>query len=235
MFNTVKVSTASTLSTLSSVNVLFLVLIGIPWMPCVSHAKAIEAPIENMALAIAPSEATAVLAGGCFWGVQAVFQHVKGVTKVVAGYAGGSLKNANYAAVSSGTTGHAEAVKITFDPSQIGYGQLLQVYFSVAHDPSELNRQGPDQGTQYRSSIFYVNAEQQRVVQLYITQLERQGAFHHPIVTSSVPLQDFYVAEAYHQNYFNEHPDSAYIIYNDAPKLVDLQQSYPELYQRSSL
>ncbi|AXF86119.1 Peptide methionine sulfoxide reductase MsrA 3 [Ephemeroptericola cinctiostellae] len=220
---------------LNTLKVLLLILISTPLMPCVSHAKTIEAPIENMALAVTPSQATAVLAGGCFWGVQAVFQHVKGVTNVVAGYAGGSLERANYTAVSSGTTGHAEAVKITFDPSQISYGQLLQVYFSVAHDPTELNRQGPDQGTQYRSSVFYTNAEQQRVAQLYITQLERQGAFHRPIVTTNVPLQDFYVAESDHQNYFNKHPDSAYIIYNDAPKLVDLQQSYPELYQRTSI
>lgn len=133
---------------LNTLKVSFLALIGIPLMSSVSHAKAIAAPIEGMALAVSPSQATAVLAGGCFWGVQAVFQHVKGVTEVVSGYAGGSFDGANYNAVSSGTTGHAEAVKITFDPSQISYGQLLQVYFSVAHDPTELNRQGPDHGTQ---------------------------------------------------------------------------------------
>ena len=220
---------------LNTLKVSFLALIGIPLMSSVSHAKAIAAPIEGMALAVSPSQATAVLAGGCFWGVQAVFQHVKGVTEVVSGYAGGSLDGANYNAVSSGTTGHAEAVKITFDPSQISYGQLLQVYFSVAHDPTELNRQGPDHGTQYRSSVFYGNAEQQRVAQLYIAQLDRQGDFQRPIVTQNVPLQRFYAAEKYHQNYFNEHPDSAYIKYYDAPKLVDLQKSYPALYRSSSI
>ena len=173
---------------------------------------------------------TAVIAGGCFWGIQAVFQHVKGVTDATSGYSGGDVKSPAYELVSTGNTGHAESVKITYDPSQITYGQLLRLFFSVAHDPTELNRQGPDEGTQYRSAIFYGNDEQKRIAEAYIAQLNSAKIFRRAIVTQVVPLKAFYPAEAYHQNYATLHPDSPYIIYNDAPKVAHLRQQYPELY-----
>lgn len=174
----------------------------------------------------------AVLAGGCFWGVDAVFKHVKGVTSVVSGYSGGSAASAQYETVSSGTTGHAESVKITYDPAKVSYGQLLQVFFTVAHDPTELNRQGPDEGTQYRSAIFYADAGQKQVAQAYIAQLDKARAFRRPIVTQVVPLKAFYPAEGYHQNFLALHPDHPYIVINDLPKLGALQRSFPTLYQR---
>ncbi len=184
----------------------------------------------------ARGQRTAVLAGGCFWGVQAVFQHVKGVTSAISGYAGGSASTAEYETVSSGSTGHAESVKITYDPSQVSYGELLRVFFSVAHDPTQLNRQGPDEGTQYRSAIFYSNDEQKRIAEAYIAQLEQARAFPHRIVTQVTPLQAFYPAEAYHQDYAARHPDSPYIAFNDLPKLDHLRELFPSLYkaQRSS-
>jgi peptide-methionine (S)-S-oxide reductase len=188
---------------------------------------AVDAPLASM-----PSKQTAVLAGGCFWGIQAVFQHVKGVKEVTSGYSGGSVASPNYEEVSSGDTGHAESVKITFDPSQISYGQLLKVFFSVAHDPTELNRQGPDTGTQYRSAIFYSNEEQQRIAQAYIAQLEQAKLFPAPIVTQVVPLKAFYIAEAYHQNYATLHPDNPYIAINDAPKVEHLRLQLPDLYKK---
>jgi peptide-methionine (S)-S-oxide reductase len=176
-----------------------------------------------------PGTATAVLAGGCFWGVEAVFEHLKGVSNVVSGFAGGSQAAAHYDIVSSGTTKHAESVQITYDPSQISYGQLLQVFFSVAHDPTQLNRQGPDEGTQYRSAIFYMNDEQKKVAEAYIQQLTQAKAFSHKIVTQVVPLPGFYAAEGYHQHFLDRNPTYPYIVYNDIPKLVQLHKQFPEL------
>jgi len=172
----------------------------------------------------------AVLAGGCFWGIQAVFQHVKGVKSAISGYAGGAADKAEYELVSTGETGHAESVKITYDPSLVTYGQLLRVFFSVAHDPTQLNKQGPDVGTQYRSAIFYGSEEQKRIAEAYIAQLAKAGIFAHPIVTQVAPLKAFYPAEAYHQDYAARHPNDPYIAYNDAPKVAQLRQQFPDLY-----
>jgi peptide-methionine (S)-S-oxide reductase len=172
---------------------------------------------------------TVVLAGGCFWGVQAVFSALKGVTSAVSGYAGGSKANAHYEIVSTGTTGHAESVQVTFDPSQISFGQLLKVYFSVAHDPTELNRQGPDQGTQYRSEIFYTTDEQKKIAEAYIQQLDAAKVFHKPIVTKVAQLQAFYRAEDYHQDYVAHNPHQPYVAYNDLPKLTNLRAEFPEM------
>ncbi len=174
---------------------------------------------------------TAVFAGGCFWGVDAVFKHVKGVAEVESGYAGGKAATATYEKVTSGTTGHAEAVRVKFNPAQVSYQQLLQVFFSVAHDPTQLNRQGPDVGTQYRSAIFFTDSEQQKMSQGYIKQLTDARSFPRPIVTQVVPLQEFYPAEAYHQNYLALHPDQPYIVYHDMPKLENLRKQFPGLYQ----
>ncbi len=177
------------------------------------------------------AEQTAVFAGGCFWGVDAVFKHVKGVTNVESGYAGGNAATAHYEMVSSGTTGHAESVRVRFDPARVSYQQLLQVFFNVSHDPTQLNRQGPDSGSQYRSAIFYVDAEQQKIAQDYIRQLDAAHTFSAPIVTQVVPLQQFYPAEAYHQNYLELHPYQPYIVFNDMPKLEQLRKQFPGLYQ----
>ena len=174
---------------------------------------------------------TAVVAGGCFWGVQGVFQHVKGVTSATSGYAGGAATTARYEDVGSGTTGHAESVQITFDPKQISYGQLLRVYFSVAHDPTQLNRQGPDSGTQYRSAIFPANEAQRQVATAYITQLQNSGAFSRPIVTAVEPGKTFYAAEAYHQDFLTLNPTYPYIVINDLPKVDHLKQMFPDLYR----
>ena len=179
----------------------------------------------------APAEQTAVFAGGCFWGVDAVFKHVKGVLNVESGYAGGNAASAHYEIVSEGNTGHAESVRVRFDPARISYQQLLQVFFSVAHDPTELNRQGPDSGTQYRSAIFYTSAEQQKIAQNYIRQLTSAHKFSAPIVTQVVPLPQFYPAEDYHQNYLALHPYQPYIVFNDMPKVGQLQKQFPALYQ----
>lgn len=175
---------------------------------------------------------TAVLAGGCFWGVEGVFEHVKGVKEAVAGFAGGEKSTAHYDMVSEGNTGHAESVKITFDPTQISYGQILKVYFSVAHNPTEKNFQGPDHGTQYRSAIFYANDEQKKVAESYIRQLEEAKIYGRPIVTQVVPLKGFYAAESYHQHYMQNNPTSPYIMYNDMPKLTALKKEFPELCRR---
>lgn len=172
---------------------------------------------------------TVVLAGGCFWGVQAVFSEIKGVTSAISGYAGGSKANAHYEIVSTGTTGHAESVQVTFDPSQVTFGQLLKIYFSVAHDPTELNRQGPDTGTQYRSEIFYASDEQKHIAEAYIQQLTAAKTFHGPIVTKVAPLQAFYAAEDYHQNYVAHNPHQPYVAYNDLPKLTNLRAEFPEM------
>jgi peptide-methionine (S)-S-oxide reductase len=177
----------------------------------------------------AEGKQTAVLAGGCFWGVDAVFKHVKGVKSVVAGYSGGSAATAKYEVVSAGGTGHAESVKITYDPSKISYADLLRIFFSVAHDPTELNRQGPDSGTQYRSVIFYSNEDQKQIALAYIEQLDKARVFRKPIVTQVVPFQAFYPAEAYHQNFLALHPDNPYIVNNDLPKLRKLPKQFPTL------
>ena len=176
-----------------------------------------------------PTTHTAVLAGGCFWGVEAVFERLKGVTDVVSGYAGGQQSTAHYEMVGTGRTGHAESVQITYDPSQISYGKLLQVFFSVAHDPTQLNRQGPDQGTQYRSAIFYSSDEQKHVAEAYIQQLNEAKIFKRPIVTQVTPLQRFYAAEDYHQDYIAHNPGNPYVVYNDLPKLAELNKKYPDL------
>ena len=178
----------------------------------------------------APGEETVVFAGGCFWGVQAVFQRIRGVTKAVSGYAGGSAGTARYELVSRGTTGHAESVEVTWDPARVSYAQLLQVFFTVAHDPTELNRQGPDVGTQYRSAIFFTTPAQKTVAQAYIDQLAAAKKFPRAIVTQVVPLAGFYRAEDYHQDYFNRHPDEPYIVYNDWPKVDSLRKAFPSLY-----
>jgi peptide-methionine (S)-S-oxide reductase len=173
---------------------------------------------------------TAVLAGGCFWGVQGVFEHVRGVQKVMAGYAGGDKSTAQYETVSSGGTGHAESVKITFDPAAISFGQILQIAFSVVHDPTQLNRQGPDVGTQYRSAIFYADEDQRRVAQAYIAQLDQAHSFARPIVTRVEPLKGFYAAEDYHQDYLIHNPTNPYIALYDIPKVENFKRTFPELY-----
>ena len=194
-------------------------------------ATAIPDPAVDAPLATAKGQQTVVLAGGCFWGVEAVFEHVKGVTDVKSGYAGGSAETAQYETVSTGQTGHAESVSITYDPSQISYGQLLKVFFAVAHDPTELNRQGPDTGTQYRSAIFYSTEEQKRIARAYIDQLNKAKVFSRPIVTQVTPLKSFNEAEEYHQNYLEHHPDQPYIIINDIPKVENLRKQLPGLYK----
>ena len=215
-----------------------------PWLPlgvtvfmlsasscrAASAAVTIPDPAVDVPLAAASGQRVAVFAGGCFWGIQAVFEHVKGVISATSGYSGGSVANPDYERVSSGTTGHAESVRIVFDPSQITYGRLLKVFFAVAHDPTELDRQGPDVGTQYRSAIFYTNAGQRRVAEAYIAQLDAAHVFDRPIVTQVVPFKAFYDAEAYHQDFADRHPDNAYIVINDAPKVANLKRELPELY-----
>ena len=196
-----------------------------------SHAAApLPDPRIDAPLAKIKGTQTAVFAGGCFWGVEGVFEHVKGVSQVVSGYAGGSVDKPSYEQVSSGTTGHAESVRISYDPSRISYGQLLKVFFSVAHDPTELNRQGPDTGTQYRSAIFFANDEQKRVAEAYIAQLQAAHTFPRPIVTQVAPLKAFYAAEAYHQHYLELNPNQPYIVINDLPKIANLKRQFPALY-----
>ena len=197
-----------------------------------ANAKAaFPKPAVDAPLASSKSEETAVVAGGCFWGIQAVFQHLKGVTSSISGYSGGAARTAHYGDVSTGETGHAESVKIVFDPSQISYGQILMIFFSVGHNPTELNRQGPDYGTQYRSSIFYLNDGQKKIAEAYIAQLNAAKIYSQPIVTQVVPLEAFYAAEDYHQNYLKHHSYEPYIMINDLPKLTSLENQYPELYR----
>jgi peptide-methionine (S)-S-oxide reductase len=193
-------------------------------------AVALPPPALDIPASSVTGPQTAVFAGGCFWGVEAVFRHVKGVSSAVSGYAGGAAKTADYESVSSGTTGHAESVKVTYDPAQVSYGQLLTVFFSVAHDPTQLNRQGPDHGTQYRSAIFTTSDEQKRVARAYVTQLDKANAFGRPVVTEIVALPAFYPAEAYHQNYLALHPTQPYIVFNDLPKLANFKAQFPGLY-----
>lgn len=203
-------------------------------LPLAANAaeEAVEIPPPALDAAGAESGmAKAILAGGCFWGVQAVFQHTEGVVNAVSGYAGGGLASPSYGQVSSGLTGHAESVEITYDPSVISYGKLLQIFFSVAHDPTQLNRQGPDVGTHYRSAIFTVTDEQKDVAAAYIAQLDAAGVYPKPIVTELSPLADFYPAEDYHQDYATLHPDQPYIYWNDLPKIANLKAMFPEVWR----
>jgi len=202
------------------------------WKNSASAAVKIPEPAVDDPLATAKGQETIVLSGGCFWGIQAVFEHVKGVTKATAGYSGGAANTAHYEIVSEGDTGHAESVQVIYDPSQISVGQLLKVFFSVAHDPTELNRQGPDDGTQYRSVIWYTTPGQQKIADAYIHQLDAAKVFHRPIVTQLVPLKAFYPAEAYHQDYAVKHPDEPYIMINDLPKVDNLKKQCPDLYHK---
>jgi peptide-methionine (S)-S-oxide reductase len=213
--------------------VFFVAALAIVGTPACSTAKGRIPPFAGDSKSDAgTNQQVAVLAGGCFWGVDAVFKHVKGVSSVVSGYSGGDADTAEYEIVSSGRTGHAESVKITFDPSQIRYSELLRIFFSVATDPTQLNRQGPDTGTQYRSVIFYANEDQKRTALAYIDQLNKAKAFSRPIVTQVVPLKAFYPAEQYHQNFLERHPHYPYIVFNDLPKLRELQKQFPDLYEK---
>jgi len=196
-----------------------------------NSAVALPDPAVDAPLAKAHGSESVVLAGGCFWGIQAVYQHVKGVTSAVSGYSGGSAETAEYETVSSGSTGHAESVKVTFDPAQISLGQILRIFFSVAHNPTELNRQGPDTGTQYRSVVFYAGEDQKRITQAYIEQLNRAKVFSRPIVTEVAALSAYYPAEAYNQDYATRHPNQPYIAINDLPKVEHLKQMFPVLYR----
>jgi peptide-methionine (S)-S-oxide reductase len=202
------------------------------FMVAPSHAAEDAVVIPPPAADVPPSDGvqTAVLAGGCFWGVQGVFQHTAGVTSAVSGYAGGSRMTASYEQVSTGTTGHAESVQIKYDPKKISYGKILQIFFSVAHDPTQLNRQGPDSGTQYRSAIFTTSDEQKKVAEAYIAQLNAAKAYPKPIVTKVGPLEGFFQAEAYHQDYLTLHPNQPYIAYNDLPKVENLKKIFAENY-----
>jgi peptide-methionine (S)-S-oxide reductase len=212
--------------------VIFLVMATMAACSTVTaSATVIPDPVLDSPLTSSKGEQIAVLAGGCFWGVEAVFEHVKGVTDVKSGYSGGSRATAQYEKVGSGETGHAESVRIVYDSSQISYGQLLKVFFSVAHDPTELNRQGPDTGSQYRSAIFYANEEQKRIAQAYIDQLNRAKVFARPIATQVAALASFNEAEAYHQNYLVRHLDEPYIVVNDLPKIENLRKQLPALYK----
>ena len=210
---------------------LALALTAAPFAAQAEPAVSIPPPAAE-APAQSPGLETAVLAGGCFWGIQAVFQHTKGVTNALSGYAGGAQKDADYQAVSSGRTAHAEVVQVTFDPKQISYGKILQIFFSVAHDPTQLNRQGPDTGPQYRSEIFPQNEAQQKIAQDYISQLDKTGVYKRPIVTKTHTMKvPFYAAEAYHQDYAIKHPYQPYIAFNDLPKVDNLKKMFPDVWR----
>lgn len=202
-------------------------------LSCGASADATKLPVATVdtPAAEATKPQVAVLAGGCFWGLQGMYQHVKGVTKVVAGYSGGTADTAHYEMVGTETTGHAESVEITFDPKQVTYGQLLQLFFSVAHDPTQLNRQGPDSGPSYRSEIFFATPSQEKVARAYVAQLTEAKVFSKPIVTKIEPLKAFYAAEDYHQDYLIHHPNQPYIVFNDKPKIEALKRVYPEHYR----
>ena len=195
-----------------------------------SDVVALPDPIVDNPLASAKGAETAVLAGGCFWGIQGVFARLKGVLRATSGYSGGAAETAQYQRVCSGRTGHAESVEVMFDPSVISFGQILKIFFSVAHDPTQLNRQGPDVGTQYRSAIFYTTEDQKKISEAYVQQLDSAGVFGHPIVTQIVPLNAFYPAEEYHQDYIDHHPENMYIVINDYPKVENLRKYYPALF-----
>ncbi|WP_443094448.1 peptide-methionine (S)-S-oxide reductase MsrA [Phyllobacterium sp. CCNWLW109] len=200
--------------------------------PAMAFAESVTmVPPPAMDQSIAAGTEKIVLAGGCFWGVQGVYQHMKGVTNAVSGYSGGEKGTANYNLVSGGDTGHAEAVEVTFDPKTVSLGKILQVYFSVAHNPTELNRQGPDTGTQYRSAVFTTSVDQEKVVKAYIDQLDKAKVYSDPIVTKVEPLKAFYTAEAYHQDYATINPTQPYIVYNDLPKIKNLSKLFPQEYR----
>ncbi len=201
---------------------------------CSAAAAELPDPALDPPAAKGAGAQTAVFAGGCFWGVQAVFQHLNGVISATSGYSGGAAASARYDIVSGGRSGHAEAVRVVYDPARISYGQLLKVFFAVAHDPTQLNRQGPDHGTQYRSAIFTTGPEQERVARSYVAQLDRAGTYPARIVTAIGPLIAFYPAEDYHQDYLRLHPDQPYIVINDLPKLAELKRRYPGLYRASN-
>ena len=219
-----------TLSTAFSIAVLMLAMSACTSVSAASDASALPAPTLDTTRSATPHEQVAVFAGGCFWGIQAVFEHINGVDQTTAGYSGGNADTAHYDMVSEGNTGHAESVRVSFNPDRVSYGTLLQAFFSVALDPTERNRQGPDVGSQYRSVIFYANAEQKRIATAYLAQLAAAKAFPRPIVTQVVPLKAFYPAESYHQDYFRKHPDNLYIVINDKPKVARLKQLFPGLY-----
>jgi len=200
-------------------------------VPTAASAVTLPDPTIDQPISAPAGQQTIVFAGGCFWGVQAVFQHVKGVVSATSGYAGGTVDSPSYDEVSTGTTGHAESVRVVFDTSQVSLGQLLKVFFSVAHDPTELNRQGPDVGTQYRSAVFYTTPAQQKIVDAYIAQLSAAKVFKEPIVTEVKPLRGFHEAEAYHQNYYNLHPNQPYIVINDRPKVEALKRDLAALWK----
>jgi peptide-methionine (S)-S-oxide reductase len=221
---------------LSGALVSLALLVGLMWIVTLSQAApavVLPAPTDDSPKAPGHLQ-TAVLAGGCFWGMQGVFEHVRGVHGVVAGYSGGARHTADYQSVETGKTGHAESVQITFDPAAVTYGELLHVYFSVAHDPTELNRQGPDSGTQYRSAIFYADDTQRHIAESYIAQLNRSKSFSEPIVTQVEALKGFYPAEDYHQDYYLKNPSAPYIVINDLPKIRNLKQVLPGYYRDSA-
>ena len=207
-----------------------LAAVFVPAIGCAAPNMPIPAAKTDVTLAATSGKQTAVFAGGCFWGTQAVFERVKGVLNTAAGYAGGSKETATYDQVTMETTGHAESVEVVYDPSKITYGQLLRIYFSVAHDPTQLNRQGPDVGTSYRSAIFYMNDEQKRIAEAYIAQLDAEKVFPKKIVTEVTPLKGFYKAEDYHQDYALKNPGNPYILVCDRPKIAALKQQFPELF-----
>jgi len=216
--------------------VLLGLALSLPLTP--SHADSAARLMPAPAIDVAAGEGglqTAVFAGGCFWGVQGVFEHVNGVTRAVSGYTGGRVANPDYEQVSSGGTGHAESVSVTFDPNRVSYGQLLRIFFSVALDPTQVDRQGPDSGTQYRSALFVGNPEQERVARAYVAQLEAAHVFTRPIATRIDPAGQFYPAEAYHQDYLDRHPDAPYIAINDLPKVRSLQTLFPENWQATTI
>jgi len=217
------------LALLSTALLLCATVLGCQRAPAAEPASVVPAPTLDNPKAAGPAQ-TAVLSGGCFWGVQGVFEHVRGVRRVIAGYAGGARSTAEYGAVSTGSTGHAESVQISFDPAQISYGEILRVFFSVAHDPTELNRQGPDVGSQYRSEIFYGDASQKQIAEAYIAQLGQAHAFARPIVTRVDSLPGFYPAEDYHQDFLIHNPNYPYIVFNDLPKIENLKRLMPEDY-----
>jgi peptide-methionine (S)-S-oxide reductase len=221
---------ASPFSLRRVVGAVFAALIGPLPVLAAEPAVQVPAPVVDVAAGTAPTE-TAVLAGGCFWGVQGVFQHVAGVTRAESGYSGGSELTARYAIVGTGSTGHAEAVQVVYDPKKISYGKLLQIYFSVAHNPTQLNYQGPDHGTQYRSTIFPANAEQERVARAYIEQLNKANTFGRKLATTVEPLKGFYPAESYHQDFLTRNPRHGYIVMHDLPKIANLEKMFPGVYQ----
>ncbi len=220
--------------TLSRTRALSLLIISLTAVAiaCGASRNPLQVSATDISSFTAKGKQTAVLSGGCFWGMEAVFEHLKGVSNVVSGFSGGSAATAHYEVVSSGETGHAESVKITYDPAQISYNQILKIYFLVAHDPTQLNRQYPDSGTQYRSVIFFANDKQKRVAQAYIDQLNSSHIFQKPIVTQLAPLNGFYAAEEYHQHFIDRNPNYPYVVVNDLPKLDQLREKFPDMYKK---